>query len=144
MFVVDTNILLYAANTTASEHEVCRTLISQWMERSGAWFLTWGVVYEFLRVATHPAVFTRPLDAAQAWKLIDAVLSSPGADILLPTDRHAAVLREVLDEIPTLAGNILHDAETAVLMREHGIRTIYSRDANFGRFAFVERIDPLA
>ena len=36
-----------------------------------------------------------------------------------------------------------HDAETAVLMREHGIRRICTRDTDFHRFSFIEVVDPL-
>ena len=45
--------------------------------------------------------------------------------------------------MPGLRGNTFHDAETAVLMREHGVRRIYTRDTDFHRFPFLEPIDPL-
>ena len=35
------------------------------------------------------------------------------------------------------------DALTAILMREHGIRRIRTRDTDFHQFAFLEVIDPL-
>jgi predicted nucleic acid-binding protein len=35
------------------------------------------------------------------------------------------------------------DALTAILMREHGIRRICTRDMDFHQFAFLEVIDPL-
>jgi predicted nucleic acid-binding protein len=35
------------------------------------------------------------------------------------------------------------DALTAILMREHGIRRICTRDTDFHQFAFLEVIDPL-
>jgi predicted nucleic acid-binding protein len=54
------------------------------------------------------------------------------------------VARDVVRELPHLAGNILHDTNTAILMREHGIRRIYTRDADFHRFPFVEAVDPVA
>jgi predicted nucleic acid-binding protein len=79
---------------------------------------------------------------ARAWEFIEALLASPGLSILLPTDRHAAVAGEVFAELPHLAGNVIHDAHTAVLMREHGIRRIYTRDTDFHRFPFLEPIDP--
>ncbi len=60
----------------------------------------------------------------------------------LPTERHAAVAAEVFAELAHLAGNVIHDAHTAVLMREHGIRRIYTRDTDFHRFPFLEPIDP--
>lgn len=68
---------------------------------------------------------------------------SPGLVIVAPTERHAAVLAAVCAEVPPIAGNLWHDAETAVLMREHGIRRICTRDTDFVRFPFVEIIDPL-
>ena len=45
---------------------------------------------------------------------------------------------------PHLRGNIVHDLHTAALMREHGIRDIYTRDSDFSRFPFVKVIDPLS
>ncbi len=72
------------------------------------------------------------------------LFSSPSAGILLATERHASVLAEVISELPHLRGSILHDVHTAVLMREHGIREIYTRDTHFSRFGFVRVVDPLA
>ena len=43
-----------------------------------------------------------------------------------------------------LKGNIVHDAHTAILMREHGIREICTRDTDFHRFSFLTVTDPLA
>ncbi|GIW53056.1 MAG: hypothetical protein KatS3mg081_2411 [Gemmatimonadales bacterium] len=34
--------------------------------------------------------------------------------------------------------------EAAILMREHGVRRIYTRDADFHRFPFIEVLDPLS
>ena len=143
MFVVDTNVLIYAADTSAPEHARCRGLLDKWRRSSGAWYLTWGVCYEFLRVVTHPRVFRHPWHVSEARRFLDAVEQSPGFGMLLPTDRHSRVLAEVIDELPHLAGNVLHDAETAVLMREHGVRRICTRDNDFHRFPFIEPVDPL-
>ncbi len=143
MFVVDTNVLVYAANEGAPEHERCRALIQAWREQSGAWYLTWGICYEFLRVVTHARVFREPWSAADALRFLAALQESPGLSMLSPTHRHGSVLAEVLREVPLLAGNLMHDTETAVLMREHGIRRICTRDTDFHRFPFVEPIDPL-
>ncbi len=143
MFVVDTNVLVYAADTSAPEHERCRALLERWRETSAAWFLTWGICYEFLRVVTHPRVLRRPWGSRSAHEFLEAVAAAPGLTMLVPTDRHAAVLKELVDATPGLAGNLWHDAETACLMREHGIRRICTRDTDFHRFPFVEAIDPM-
>lgn len=142
MYVVDTNILVYAADRASEHHEKCRALIRAWRTQAGAWYLTWGIAYEFLRVVTHPRVFRKPWSVAHAWGFLRAVLRSPSLGMLTPTQRHGAVLDELIGEMPSLRGNLLHDAHTAALMREHGIRTVYTRDTDFHRFPFLEVVDP--
>jgi len=143
VFVVDTNVLIYAADVRAPEHERCSTMLDTWRRQNGAWYLTWGICYEFLRVVTHSKVFRNPWTADKASQFIFSLRESPGLDMLIPTERHDSVLEEVISETPLLNGNIFHDAETAVLMKEHGIRRIVTRDTDFHRFGFVEPIDPL-
>jgi len=143
MFVVDTNVLVYAADKRSPAHAACNSAVEGWRHQAGAWFTTWGILYEFLRVVSHPRVLRSPLNAAVAWRFVEGLLGSPGLDVLSETDRHGEVAGEVLAELPWLAGNLLHDAHTAVLMREHGVRRIYTRDADFHRFPFIEVVDPL-
>jgi hypothetical protein len=144
MFVVDTNVLVYAADESAPEHGRCRALVETWRPRNGAWYLTWGICYEFLRVVTHSRVMRHPWTIAEGVRFLSALLDSPGLSVLVPTDRHARVLADVIAEVPGLSGNIVHDTQTAVLMREHGIRRICTRDTDFHRFPFLEPIDPLS
>ena len=144
MFVVDTNILLYAADQHAPEHETARRLVEAWRRQSGAWYVTWGIVYEFLRVATHPRVFRQPWSCAGAWEFIEALLSAPSLRVLSESERHAAVVRETLSVVPEVSGNLVFDMHTAVLMKEHGVREIYTRDMDFHRFPFLSVVDPIA
>ncbi len=71
------------------------------------------------------------------------MLDSPGFDLLSPTPRHAAVLSQTLNELPDVRGNLCHDLHTAVVMREHGIGAICTRDTDFHRFPFLSVVDPL-
>lgn len=143
MFVVDTNVLVYVVNDQAPEQARCRDLLERWRVHPEPWFLTWGIIYEFLRVATHRSLFSSPLSASQAWLFLEALLESPSCQVLVPTARHPLVLAAVIAETPGLAGNQVHDAHIAMLMREHGIRTIVTRGRDFRRFPFVETLDPL-
>ena len=144
MFVVDTNVLVHAADEDSPYHAKCYALLQAWRSQASAWFTTWGICYEFLRISTHPRVFRKPWSAVQAWSFLDALLASPGLGVLIPTERHASVAAQVIKEIPHLSGNLMHDAQTAVLMREHGIKRIYTRDTDFHRFPFLEPVDPVA
>jgi hypothetical protein len=143
MFVVDMNVLVYAANTSCPEHSRCRALLDQWRAQASAWYVTWGILYGFVRVTTHPRVLPNPWDTPRAWQFVEALIATPSLGILTETERHARVCAEVLQEAPQLTGNLITDLQIAVLMREHGIRTIYSRDTDFHRFRFLEVRDPM-
>jgi toxin-antitoxin system PIN domain toxin len=143
VFVVDTNVLVYAANASSPFHPACRKSLESWRRGSGAWYSTWSILYEFLRVTTHARVLSPPWTARQAWAFVESLLASPGFGLLVATPRHATVAAQVIREFPHLAGNLVHDAHTAILMREHGIRRIYTRDTDFHRFPFVECVDPV-
>jgi hypothetical protein len=143
VLVVDTNILLYAADRDSEFHSSCRPYLESLRNRSTPSYLTWNICYEFIRVSTHSKVLRSPWRSKQAWGFISALLQGPGFGLLTPTYRHREVLEETLEELPELRGNLIHDAHTAVLMREHGISQISTRDTDFHRFPFLRVIDPL-
>ncbi len=144
MFVVDTNVLVYAAQEESPFHDACQQLLTKAGRQASAWYVTWGIVYEFLRVTTHPRVFRSPWNAQQAWGFIAALFASPSLSVLTAGDRHRRVAEELIQGTPYISANLWHDAHTVVLMREHGIRRIYTRDTDFHRFPFVEPIDPMS
>jgi predicted nucleic acid-binding protein len=80
---------------------------------------------------------------SSAWDFVTALISSPGLSVLVATQTHPDVAAQVFKELPHLAGNLLHDAHTAILMREHGIRRVCTRDTDFHQFPFVEVVDPV-
>jgi uncharacterized protein len=141
--VVDTNILIYAADADSEWRVKSRGFIERRRGRPDAWFTTWPILYEFMRVTTHPRVMRKPWSAPRAFSFVSALLGSPGLAMLVPTERHADVAEQVISELPWLAGNLLHDAHTAILMREHGLIRICTRDTDFHRFSFLEVVDPL-
>jgi len=143
MFVVDTNILVYAANQDGAEYSTCKSLVESWCNQSGIWHVTWAILYEFTRVVTHPRVFQQPWSSGEAWRFIESLLLSPGLVVLAETETHSRVAADFFAEHPFVSGNLVFDAHTAILMREHGIEKIYSRDAEFHKFSLVTVIDPL-
>ena len=60
MFVLDTNVLVYAADRGCPEYAACRGLVERARAEPMPWYLTWSVIYEFLRVTTHRAVWDDP------------------------------------------------------------------------------------
>jgi hypothetical protein len=48
----------------------------------------------------------------------------------------------VFTEVRDVRGNLVYDAYTAILMREHGIREIYTGDTDFHCFPFLHVAAP--
>lgn len=143
MVVIDTNILIHGSNASSQQHAECRDYLESLRSSTSAWFLTWNVVYEFLRIVSHPRVLARPWDPKPAWTFIEALSTSPNCEILCATERHQDVLSEFLEEFPDTRGNLVHDARTVVHMREHGVATVCSYDRDFLRFG-VNVVTPSA
>ena len=143
MFVVDTNILIYAAIEEFPEHRTARELVEQWRNETRPWGCTWSIIYEFLRVVTHRSVFERPLSTAEAWSFIEHLMEALTFRVIAETSRHEEVLGLMIAEYPRLAGNIMHDLHTAALMKEHGVTEIRSADTDFQKFKFLRVVNPL-
>lgn len=143
MFVVDTNILVHAALSTSPHHARAAAALSEWRSSDSDWFATWPTLYEFIRVVTHPAVVERPLSLADGHRFVDVLLRTPRFGVLVESERHEAVLRDVAAECPWVRGSLLHDFHTAVLMREHGVKEIRTADSDFLKFRFLRVVDPL-
>ena len=144
MLVSDTNVLVYAADRRSDSWRSCRRVLDRARRGPAPAFLTWSVCYEFLRVTTHPRAPRSPWSAEEAWGFLASLLASPGFELLVATPRHATVLAQTLSELPGLPGNAMHDVHIAVLMREHGVSRICTRDAGFHRFPFLTVVDPLS
>jgi hypothetical protein len=142
-FLVDTNILLYVANHRSPQHSQARRFLENHLAAGTPWCLTWGILYEFLRVSTHPRVFPKPLTAAQALRFLSALLDREEVTLLTASARHRQMLERTVSELSHPAGNLFHDLETATLMREHGVREIVTADTDFLQFGFLRVTNPL-
>jgi len=143
LFAVDTNILLYAAIVEFPEHKKAIALLKKWIRKGESWVITWNVVYEFLRVSTHAAVFERPLRIEQAWGFLNDFILGSNLSILAETKEHDRYITQLIGKHNRIAANVIHDFHTAAILYEHGIRTLYTADTDFLQFPFLEVIDPV-
>jgi toxin-antitoxin system PIN domain toxin len=141
--VIDTNVLLFAANESAPEFSRARKFLLSAGHSSDSWYVTEGILYEFLRVSTHPRVFPRPLRWQEAMAFLQPILGSSRFTILRAGERHWRVVEEVLDALNHPAGNLLFDVRTVVLMRENGVRDIHTTDTDFLQFSGIRVLNPL-
>lgn len=142
MFAVDTNIFVYAHFDEYPRHRKARRFCEREILGGSDFCLGWQVVYEYLRIATHPRVHRRPLTLAEALADLAHYLASDRCHVLAHTPQHLRILEDVAARMPNAAGNLVHDCHYAALLREHGVKVLYTADQDFRRFDFLEVIDP--
>lgn len=142
MKIVDLNVLLYAVNLDSAHHRIVRRHWEGAVSGVEAIGLPWAVLLGFLRLATNPAVFPRPLGTDVALEKVDTWLSLPAVRVVTETDGHWEVLRGLLADSGT-AGNLTTDAHLAALAISHGA-VLVSCDNDFARFRGLRWENPLA
>lgn len=139
--IVDVNVLLYAVDESSPHHEVAHTWLEDMMNGDVRVGFPWHSLIGFVRIVTHPKIFTAPMTGHEAWSYVDEWLDHDMAWIPLPTDRHRRVLGRLIDD-RYATGNLVPDAHLAALAIEHGV-AVCSFDTDFARFPEVDWINPL-
>ena len=139
---LDANILIFASRPESPEHEPARQLLEELVAGPDLLCLAWATIAAYLRVATHPRVFLRPLSPDVAAANVTALLAHPRTRVLVETDGFWGIYRGLLASYHA-RGKLVHDVHLAALLRQHGVRTLYTRDRDFRRFDFLDVRDPL-
>lgn len=142
VLIVDANVLIYATDRTSPAHAHCRSWLEDALGGAEVVGFSWAVLLAFVRLTTRAQLFERPLSASQALDVVDEWLRQPTSVIAHPTDRHAGLLRSLLEQAGT-AGNLTSDAHLAALAIEHGA-TLVSCDNDFARFSGLRWLNPRA
>jgi toxin-antitoxin system PIN domain toxin len=95
----------------------------------------------YVRIATHPRIFAEPLAPAEALENVDALISLPRVRAIGEGEGFLADYRQATNGL-VVRGNLVPDAHLATLLRQHGVRRLYTTDADFRRFAFLDVRDP--
>lgn len=140
--MIDTNALVYAFQEDSPHHEAALEVLRFRVERPKGAVLAWQVLFEFLRVVTHPTVAERPAKPAEAGEFIAYLIGLPGVRILKAGSKHFTFYQEAAREIGGARGNDVHDVRLVALMREHGDKEIVTADAGFRRFKGITVEDP--
>ena len=142
MIAVDTNILVYAHRAECPLHKRAKRRLTSLVETEHFFGLPAPCLAEFIRVVTHPVIFSPPSTLEQAFAVIDGLLASPTARLLVPTAEHANTLREVAIAADA-RGNLVFDAQIAAICLENGVRRLLTADQDFKRFAPILEVEAL-
>jgi toxin-antitoxin system PIN domain toxin len=139
---VDTNVLVYASDSRAAPHDRAAALVRRLAAGPEILYLFWPVLLGYLRIVTHPAILTTPLSPGNAMQNVEALLDRPHVRAPGEADGFWSFFRGSAGDQPR--GNEVPDAHLAALMRQHGVRLIYTRERDFRRFDGIDARDPFA
>jgi hypothetical protein len=141
VILVDANLLLYAKITDYAQHEAARTWLDAQLGGTTRVGLPWPSLLAFLRIGTNSRLFPHPMGGKAAWDQVAQWLDAPAAWVPTPTDRHAAILGDLIERTGA-AANLIPDAHLATLAVEYGL-TLCSTDGDFARFPQLRWMNPL-
>jgi toxin-antitoxin system PIN domain toxin len=142
-YSVDVNLLLYASDRSSPHHRGAFRFLEARRSHPELFCIAWPTLMSYLRIATHPTIFAEPLSPSEAVGNIAALLGLRHVRALSEQEGFLDVYREVTGSFPA-RGNLVPDAHLAAILWQHGVRTLYTSDADFRRFDFLKIRDPLA
>ena len=142
-YSVDVNLLLHASDRASLQHSAALRFLEGRRSHPELFCIAWPTLMSYLRIATHPSIFAEPLSPSQALGNVAALLGLRQVRALSEQEGFLDVYREVAGSFP-VRGNLVPDAHLAAVLRQHGVRTLYTNDADFRKFDSLEVRDPLA
>lgn len=142
MQLPDTNILVYAFRDDRPEHQAAHDWLSGVLDGPAPVALTSAALSGFVRIVTHPSIFSPPSRIDRALDFVDALLE---ADVTLPVEPGTSYPRMFTDLclVTHAAGNAVPDVHIAALAIESGAE-LASHDRGFARFPGLRWVDPIA
>jgi uncharacterized protein len=139
---IDANILVYADNLDDRVHDRARELIDRLAAGPDLLYLFWPTIFAYLRISTNPRILRHPIAPSAAVRNIDGLLTLP--HVVAPGERDGFWRTYLGSGGDTVRGDAVPDTHLASLMRENGVRILYTRDSGFRRFDFLDVRDPFS
>lgn len=139
MIAVDTNILVHAHRVASASHRRAVGWLRHLAEGQASWGLPVFCLTEFMRVVTHPRVFSPPSTIAQAVSALRELLASPALILLSPGTRFPPLLFDLIRQ-GDARGNLAFDAQIAAVCLEHGADRLLTTDRDFSRFRGIRML----
>ena len=142
-YSIDVNVLLYASDRSSDRHVHARRFVASCAAGPEVLCLTWPTLMSYLRIATHPRIFSAPLTPDEALGNILALIELPHVRAVSELDGFLDAYKHVTGEMP-VRGNLVPDAHVAAILFQHGVRMLYTNDRDFRTFQSLEVRDPFS
>lgn len=140
-YSVDVNVLLYASDQASPLNAQAIRFLESRTKDPELFCVAWSTLMGYLRISTHPGIFSSPLSPGEALGNLEALLNLPRVKILTEMEGFLEVYREATGRFP-VRGNLVPDAHLAALLRQHDVRMIYTTDMDFKKFDFLKVRNP--
>jgi uncharacterized protein len=141
MVLPDVNVLVYAHRMDAPNHSPYRRWLEACVGSDHAYGMADLVLAGFLRVVTHPNVFTPPSPLESALRFALELRTQTNCVVVAPGPRHWDIFVR-LCSVAGVKGNLIPDAYLAALAIESGSEWI-TTDRDFSRFPGLRWRHPL-
>jgi uncharacterized protein len=142
-FAIDVNILLYASDTDSALQPKAQSFLEQCVQQREVFCFAWITLMGYLRMATHPSIFARPLSPDEATRNVESLLRVPHCRTIGEDEQFWPAWRQITAAAP-VRGNLVPDAHLAAILQRNGVARLYTHDRDFRRFTFLDVKDPLA
>lgn len=132
MILPDVNILVYAFREDAVDHKKYQNWLESYLNGDETYGMSELVLSGFLRVVTHPRIFSVPTPIEMALKFTTQLKEQVHCTMISPTMRHWEIF-EKLCRTCKVKGNLVPDAYFAALAIESGSEWI-TTDRDYSRF----------
>jgi len=140
-YSIDVNILIYASDQSDPRNTAAIKFMRERTSDSELFCITWHTIMSYLRISTHPSIFSDPLAPDQAPGNVESLISLPHVRVLFEKEGFFRRYRDVAERFP-VRGNLVPDAHLASILRQHGVRRLYTNDRDFKKFDFLDVRDP--
>ncbi|MCA9795781.1 MAG: PIN domain-containing protein [Candidatus Eremiobacteraeota bacterium] len=140
-YSLDVNLLLYASNLADPNYPAATSFLRDCLDDPELLVIGYPTVMAYLRIATHSGIFPKPLEPAQALANIESLAARRQVRLVSEREGFLDTYRHLTGEF-AVRGNLVSDAHLATLLHQHGVKVLYTNDADFRKFDFLTVKNP--
>ena len=141
MILCDVNVFVDAFREDARDFSKLNPWFNGVLNGNESYAVSDIILSGFLRIVTHPRIFTLPTPLAEALKFVEMIREQPHAVIVYPGPNHWNIFTDLCQKVDARAGHIT-DAFLAALAIESGSEMVTS-DRDFSRYPGLRWRHPL-
>lgn len=141
--LLDTNILVYAADETSEFHAVAKQIRDRGMQGDIPVAVSPQILFEFFAVITNPRRVAQPRSPQEAREEMEKYFHATTIRKIYPGDDIINRVLTLLQQYPQIARQDIFDCTLVGIMQTHGVKRIYTYNRqHFTPFSDIEVLTP--